>query len=295
MKSFKAPAKINIVLRVTGRRANGYHDLLMLNETLDVYDEIEIEVGSRKSEVGSQIKITCDDRSVPCDETNICYKAAAKLLELVQGKFSVKIHIIKRIPVAAGLGGGSSDAAAVLRGLNEILDLNLSREKLSELGVKLGADVPFFLYDKPAVCEGIGDKVTTLDSLPNMWILLINPNFPASTKWVYEEFDKLPNLAQIQLTPDIARARLPRFFKELGEVAKVVHNDLELVTAEKFPEIKQIKKQLVDNGAIVSWMSGSGPTVVGMFRTEKDRVAAAKKIRKNNSNWRVIETSNIKN
>ncbi|MBI2975301.1 MAG: 4-(cytidine 5'-diphospho)-2-C-methyl-D-erythritol kinase [Deltaproteobacteria bacterium] len=238
------------------------------------------------------IFITCDDPSVPCDETNLCYKATKLLVDFASQNLdtALHIHIKKRIPVAAGLGGGSSDAAAVLKGLNELLDLNWPREKLAELGVKLGADVPFFLYDGPVICEGIGDKITTLSSLPNMWILLINPNFPVSTKWVYEEFDKL---AGLQLTEKALDVRgLGRNFKGLRELADVVHNDLELVTAAKYPEIEQIKKMLTENGAVRSWMSGSGPTVVGMFGSESVCAEAAKVAKEKNAKWRVIETSN---
>lgn len=281
VKTVLAPTKINIILRVLGRRENGYHDLFMLNEKLQLHDDISIEVKSGAPE----IKITCDDPSVPCDQTNICYKAAKAIL---CDSTSLHIHITKRIPVAAGLGGGSSDAAAVLKGLNELLDLNLSTEKLATMGVKLGADVPFFLHEGPATCEGIGEKITPMGKLPNMWILLINPNFPVSTKWVYEEFDKLHGLQLTQINQDVSS--LPRFFKELKDVAGVVHNDLELVTAEKYPEIKQIKKLLEDHGAVKSWMSGSGPTVIGMFGSEKLCDLCFEKI--NNPKWRVIRTSN---
>lgn len=321
-----APAKINIVLRVLGRRPNGYHDLFMLNEKLTVADEIEIEVRGQRSEIRSQtsdlrhqISITCDNKDVPCDERNICYKAANALLchsdpergdgrvegeesiacncvngifrspSLPQKDMFVKIHIKKRVPVAAGLGGGSSDGAAVLKGLNEILNLKLPREKLAEIGVKLGADVPLFLYDGPAICEGIGDKITTLKKLPNMWILLVNPNFPVSTKWVYEEFDKLQGL---QLTGSRPHASLPRDFKGLDDLAKVVHNDLELVTVAKYPVIGEIKKMIKGNGAVHSWMSGSGPTVVGMFENESMCHVAAEKMRAHDPSWLVIETQN---
>ncbi len=315
MKIF-APAKINIVLRVLGQRANGYHDLLMLNEKLAVADEIEIEVRGQKSEVGRrisdirhQVVVTCDDPTVPCDETNLCYKAAKALLcHSEQGEEShernclreilrplkrtqndIKIHIKKRIPVAAGLGGGSSDAAAVLKGLNELLNLNLPYVKLAELGVKLGADVPFFLYDGPAICEGIGDKITTLSKLPKMWILLINPSFPVSTKWVYEEFDKIEPLRLTDKNSDVSN--LARNFNGLRELTDVVHNDLELVTATRYPEIEQIKKFLTENDAVCSWMSGSGPTVVGMFDSEKTRDNAFGKL--NRPEWKVIKTVNF--
>lgn len=300
--TIKTPTKINIVLRVTGKRANGYHDLLMLNEKLNLCDEITIEA-EKKTSLGSKrnITTTSSDPSVPTDETNICYKAANALLDFAKDEsHNVKIHILKRIPVAAGLGGGSSDGAAVLLGLNEILNLGFDNSRLAQIGVKLGADVPFFLYDGPAICEGIGDQITTLEKLPNMWIILINPNFPVSTKWVYEEFDKLRGLQLTEENQGVSSLPLParvvvagRHFKGLDGLAKVVHNDLELVTAKKFPEIEQIKKLLVECGAIKSWMSGSGPTVIGMFGSEKICADAAKKIRSSHSGWRVIETTNV--
>lgn len=326
----KAPTKINIVLKITGRRPNGYHDLLMLNEKLELADTVRIrrwqkaeEVGSRKSEVGSQISdlrgpkitITCDDESVPCDERNLCHKAAKALVnycichpestnggrrisrtQLNSGDSSlislaqndIIIHIEKRIPVAGGLGGGSSDAAAVLKGLNELLDLNISTEVLADIGVKLGADVPFFLYDGPAICEGIGDKITLLDKLPNMWILLVNPNIPVSTKYVYETFDEKYAL---QLTGDNRHVSLPRYFKGLADVAAVVQNDLELVTANEHPEIKEIEKTIEASGAVKSWMSGSGATVIGMFDAQEKRDRAFENLI--GRGWRVIKTSNL--
>jgi len=296
-----APAKINVVLRVVGRRPNGYHDLLMLNEKLSVGDDIIIDVAVSAGQE-PKIKITSDDPSVPCDETNLCYKAAMAILssrvqpgdprlrgdDMPSGN-DINIHIVKRTPVAAGLGGGSSDAAATLKGLNDLLELGLPVTKLAEIGVRLGADVPFFLHDGPAICEGIGDLVTTLNPLPKAWILLINPGFPVATKHVYDTFDKISDL---QLTAKGSRDSLPRFFKGLDEVAKVVHNDLELVTAKEHPEIERIKKLLMSVGALVSWMSGSGPTVVGIFESEKMCSKAADAARKENAGWRVIETSN---
>ncbi|PIR18100.1 MAG: 4-(cytidine 5'-diphospho)-2-C-methyl-D-erythritol kinase [Deltaproteobacteria bacterium CG11_big_fil_rev_8_21_14_0_20_49_13] len=304
-----APAKINIVLRVLGRRPDGYHDLFMLNEKLTVADEITIEAGNHASCVMPHasdipITITCDDASVPCDETNICHKVAKAILcqqgqSDQQCRQSIKIHIKKNIPVAAGLGGGSSDGAAVLKGINEILDLKLSNENLAEIGVKLGADVPLFLYDGPAICEGIGDKITTLKKLPNMWILLVNPNFPVSTKWVYEEFDKLQGLQLTEQNQGVSSLPSPaedllagRDFKGLDDLAKVVHNDLELVTVAKYPEIGEIKKMIKGRGAVHSWMSGSGPTVVGMFENEKMCHVAAEKMRAHDPSWLVIETQN---
>ncbi len=296
MKTFFAPAKINVVLRVLGRRPNGYHDLQMLNVKLSVGDDIGISVSpsSIASEIGEPaIKITSNEKGCPCDETNLCAKAARAIFARMKAEGlklpeEISIHIEKRTPVAAGLGGGSSDGSAVLKGLNELLGLGWSNKVLAELGVKLGADCPFFLYEGSAICEGIGEEITTLSPLPKMWILLINPNFAVSTKWVYETFDQETDL---QLTAKNERASLPRLFKGLTEVAQVVHNDLELVTARKYPEIERIKQLLVSAGALRSWMSGSGPTVVGLFADKLTRDGVVEKVE--GRGWRVIATESL--
>ncbi len=299
----EAPAKINVVLRVTGVRADGYHELLMLNEKLTLADEISIETRDQRLETRDQgITITCDDPDVPCNETNLCYRAASVVFEEVgksagrQVVRSVNIDIKKRIPVAAGLGGGSSDAAAVMMGLSKISDLNWSREKLADLSLKIGTDLPFFFFDGPAVVEGVGEKVRPVEKLPNMPIILINPGFEVSTPEIYKTFDRIKELQLTHINQDVsslppsAGVLAGRNFKGLADVAEVIHNDLEFVTAEKYPEIVEIENLLKESGALVSWMSGSGPTVIGLFESIEERDAAFENL--NEAKWRVFLTSN---
>lgn len=279
----KAPAKINVYLKVLGRRDNGYHDLVMLNQKLSICDELDVVVQS--GDGSSPIVMTCDDASLPCDSSNLCWRAAEMIREYAKKSDRVTIHLSKRVPMAAGLGGGSSDAAAILRALNDLWDLKLNAAALSEIGVRLGADVPFFCHESAAaIAEGIGERITELPNLPKMWVILVNPNFPVSTKSVYEAVD-------LQLTGEVEHVDLPKYYKEFKDVINIVHNDLELVTAAKYPVIKEIESLLVNNGSEMSWMSGSGPTVVGLFSEKAVRDEAARQL--DGRGWRIIATENI--
>lgn len=284
MKSIKliAPAKINIYLKVLGRRSDGYHELVMLNELLELADEIKISLDDEIEE--KALIFECDDKSLPCDETNICIRAACLMRAISGRKEGMRIELKKRIPIAGGLGGGSSDACAVMRGLNHLFELDMSQRELSEAGLKLGADVPFFFSGGPAVVEGIGEKVKAVEEFPDMWIILVNPGKRISTKAVYDAFD-------LELTPCSDRVSLPCFYKGLGEVIKFAHNDLERVTAKMCPEVEEIKGMLLKYGALVSWMSGSGPTVVGLFEDKVARDLAFKRL--SGYGLRVIATRNL--
>lgn len=266
MKTFKkilAPAKINLCLHVLGRRKDGYHDLAMIMQRVSLYDQLDISLVP-----GNDILVDCPDLELPAGEVNIVEKTARLLLAHVECKQGVHIAIEKHIPAAAGLGGGSSDAAAVLDGLNDLLKLNLSRTELISLGARLGADIPFFLYKKTAWVTGIGDRLQPWPGLPPVSLVLVNPGLSVSTAKIFQN---------LGLTHPRAVARIPRFPVGTGGFVHLLHNDLEVVTCQRHPVIKTIKERLLAGGAVGALMSGSGPTVFGLFETTRlaETVAAA--------------------
>ncbi len=251
--TLSAPAKINYLLDVIGKRPDGYHDLRMIMQRVNLCDEIILTL--TKTPV---INVSCNSKGAPNGPENIAWKAAHALLGLAKPGYGVNIEIIKKIPVAAGLGGGSSDAASVLMGMNEILKLELPAQKLMNIGSKLGADVPFFIFQQTALAEGIGDLLTPLPEMPKCWILLVNPGVHVSTSWVYQS---------LQLTSKRKLNKLPKFFESIDQIVSVLSNDLESVTIPAFPVIADIKSRLMSMGATGSMMSGSGPTVFGVFKS----------------------------
>lgn len=262
----KAPAKVNYRLDVLGKRADGYHELRMVMQRVDLCDDLDITLTETPG-----IRVVCGSAGVPDGPGNIAWRAADALLKLSGRKEGIDISITKRIPVAAGLGGGSSDAASVLMGVNELLELGLSDQRLMEIGVKLGADVPFFIFKKPALAEGIGDQLTALDQVPLLWVVLVNPGIHVSTAWVYQ------NLA---LTSKEAVAIISRSYSSLDEVCALLSNDLEPVTCGRFPLVGELKELLIAEGAKASLMSGSGSTVFGLFADEGTARRAAAEISK---------------
>lgn len=278
-----APAKVNVLLRVVGLRDDGYHDLEMVMVPLSLADEIEL------SAISSGIEISVDGQSDPgmLGEKNLAWRAARAIQEEAGIEEGVRISLSKRTPVAAGLGGGSSDAAAVLRGLCRMWGLDWSAEKLARLGGRLGADVPFFCFGGPAFVEGTGDRVTPYEEFPKLSFLLINPGFAVSTPWVYGQWDKRSKERQIEgLTPIRADARVRPLFKGFRDVISSLHNDLETVTLGAHPEIAEIKSLLIDLGAAGALMSGSGPTVFGVFEDALRRDLAVERAKRRG--WRVF-------
>lgn len=248
-----APAKINYLLDVIGKRIDGYHELRMIMQRVNLCDQITLAISDTPG-----INVTCNSKGAPDGPDNIAWKAAKSLLDISGTGKGVKIEIVKNIPSAAGLGGGSSDAATVLMGLNELLEIGLTREELMGIGSRLGADVPFFIFKEAALAEGIGDKLTRLPEMPKCWILLVNPGVHVSTAWVYRS---------LQLTSKRELNKLPKFFGSVEQVVSILSNDLEAVTIPAFPVIAEIKKRLMISGAAGSMMSGSGPTVFGIFKS----------------------------
>lgn len=268
--TLSAPAKINYLLDVTGKRPDGYHDLRMIMQRVNLCDEITLTLTDIPG-----IAVTCSSKGAPDGPDNIAWKAARALLDLSKSGIGVNIHIDKYIPVAAGLGGGSSDAASVLMGMNELLRLRLSEQTLMEIGGTLGADVPFFIFKKTALAEGTGEKLTPLPGMPKCWVLLVNPGVHVSTAWVYRS---------LQLTIRGELNKLPEFFGSIEQVVSILSNDLELVTIPAFPVIADIKSRLMNLGAAGSMMSGSGPTVFGIFKTF-EAAEVARRIVTKGTNW----------
>lgn len=252
----KAYAKINISLDVIGKRKDGYHLLKMIMQTIDLYDEIDITKTYDKS-----IKIHCNKQYVPCDERNLAYKAAKLFKDKYNIKDGVIIRIKKNIPVAAGLAGGSTDAAAVLSIMNEMFEVGAKDSELSELALKIGADVPYCIKGGTALCEGIGEKITYLSKFENKILVIIKPNFGVPTKDVYGNLD-INKIYKHVKTDELIHA-IKR--DDIYGVCKDMKNVLENVTLGKHKILGEIKEELRCNGAINAMMSGSGPTIFGFF------------------------------
>lgn len=267
----KALAKINLGLDVTGCREDGYHEVKMIMQTIYLYDRIFLKPTKRP-----EIEIKTNLPYLPANENNLAYKAAKILLDEFDIKSGIKIEIQKYIPVAAGMAGGSTDAAAVLFGMNKLFKLGLSREALMERGVKLGADVPYCIMRGTALAEGIGEMLTPLPSMPSCTILIAKPPISVSTKQVYERLV----LDEQTKHPDIDVLVEDLKQKDLSALAGHMGNLLESVTIPQYPVIAKIKQTMLEAGAIGAMMSGSGPTVFGIFQNEEMARAAMKNIRK---------------
>lgn len=255
-----AYAKINLGLDVLRKRPDGYHDVCMIMQSLDLHDTITLQANP-----SGNIKIKTNLSYLPNDQGNLVYKAAALFFEATQIKDGLDITLEKNIPVAAGLAGGSSDAAATLKGLNELYHTGLSIEALKELGVKIGADVPYCLQLGTALSEGIGEVLTPLPPIPECTILLVKPDISVSTKYVYENL----RLTDTTIHPDISGIQNALSQNDLFTLAKSMDNLLQTVTIKDYPIITDIKRKMLELGALTSLMSGSGPTVFGIFKNNE--------------------------
>lgn len=257
--TLKALAKINLGLDVVRRREDGYHEVRMIMQTIHLYDKLDIV---KTNESG--IAITSNLSYVPTNENNLVYKAGKLLMDEFKIKEGVSVNLQKRIPVAAGMAGGSSDAAAMLYGMNEIFELGLTRQQLMDRGVKIGADVPYCLMRGTALAEGIGEKLTSLPPMVKCPVLIAKPQISVSTKFVYENL----KLDENTVHPDIDQLVEDIENKDLHAIAGHMGNVLETVTIPEYPVIAEIKAQMMQSGAINSMMSGSGPTVFGLFEDD---------------------------
>lgn len=278
----KALAKINLGLDVLGRRENGYHDVRMVMQSIYLYDEVKIE----KTEAPG-IALASNLSFLPTGEGNIAYKAAQLLTEEFEIGEGVKITLNKHIPVAAGLAGGSSNAAAVLFGMNRMFRLGLTREELMARGVRLGADVPYCIMRGTVLAEGIGEELSVLPAMPKCTVLIAKPPVSVSTKVVYEALDA----KEIVEHPDIDGIIEGLKKHSLKQVAACMGNVLEDVTIPMHPVIDRIKQEMIDAGALNAMMSGSGPTVFGLFESRAAAREAQRRIREKSLTRQVYVTS----
>lgn len=256
----KAYAKINLGLDVIRKREDGYHEVRMIMQTIGLYDKVSILRTNNTS-----ITVKTNLPYLPVDENNLVYKAAALIKNTYQISQGVHIILDKKIPVAAGLAGGSSDAATVLYGLNRLFHLNLPKEELMALGLKLGADVPYCLMRGTALSEGIGEKLTTLPPFPFCYVLIVKPGINVSTRYVYENLKLNDSVKHPNIDAIVSAIKT----NDLREAVSHFDNVLETVTVRDYPIIGQIKEQLMASGAITSLMSGSGPTVFGLYDSKE--------------------------
>ena len=272
-----AYAKVNLVLDVLSERPDGYHDVRMVMQNLDLYDTLEFELlpGEAASPAEAEITLETNSDRIPTDGKNLIIKAARLMYETYGLKQSMKIKLEKRIPVEAGMAGGSTDAAAAFHAINELFSLQLSTEELMDLGVKIGADVPFCIYAKTALAEGIGEKLTPVASLPDCHILVAKPPVTLSTKEIYTNLS-LEGLEH----PDVDGMVDALAAGDLSAVAGKLANVLETVSVKVYREIEAIKSTMMICHAAGSIMTGSGPTVFGLFETEEYAMQAYESIKK---------------
>ena len=273
--SIKAYAKINLGLDITCRNEEGYHDLKTVMQQIELCDVINLYAEAEVSGSGEpgQILISCDDSLIPADETNLAYKAARLLFDEFEITDSLLIEIEKNIPMTAGLAGGSTDAAAVLKGVNEYFGLGLSAEELMTRGKTLGADVPFCIMGGTAYAEGIGEKLIPLGALDELTVLVAVPDTRVSTKWAYANYDKVALRGEV-VHPDIDQLRAAIEMEDFGCVPEFLGNVLEYATIPEYPIIAKVKETMMRNGAAGALMSGSGPSVYGLFVDEEKAAAA---------------------
>jgi 4-diphosphocytidyl-2-C-methyl-D-erythritol kinase len=274
-----SPAKINLYLRVLHKRQDGYHDIASLMQRISLYDEMifgPLEHG---------IRIRCTGSPLPENEENIAFRAAEAFFRQVPHiSGGIDIAINKKIPVAAGLGGGSSNAATTLLTLNELFGCPCTMEDLMKIGVMLGADVPFFIFERTAWAFGIGERLQVAEGIPSFSLLLVNPGFALSTKMIYQNLN-------LRLTNGTIHYSIPRFLT-VHDLAKGLINDLETVSIGMHPVLADIKKYLMTYGALGALMSGSGPTVFGLFEKEQQAIIAEKALAGMNG-WVVFRAASI--
>lgn len=272
MKQIKlnARGKINITLDVIRKREDGYHDLSMIMQTVNLCDNLSIKITN-----SGNIEMTSNYSWLPCDERNLVYKAAALMKEKYDIKEGISLHLDKNIPVAAGMAGGSSDCAATLIGIRNLLKINASDNELMALGKTLGADVPYCILRGTALAEGIGEKLTQLPPFPDTTLLIAKPPINVSTATVFGSLD----LSKVDKHPDNKKMIELIKNKDLQGICDNMCNVLESVTVKNYPIIDTIKKAMIKNGAIGSLMSGSGPTVFGFFENYDMALNALKYIR----------------
>lgn len=280
----KARAKINLGLDVLGKREDGYHEVRMVMQTIGIYDRLILT-----KILEEEIRITSNLAFLPVNENNLIYKAIKLLKDEYHFPGGVSVDLNKFIPVAAGMAGGSTDAASTMFGVNRLFGLNLSMGKMMELGVRLGADVPYCVMRGTALAEGIGEKLTRITPVPHMWILIAKPQINVSTRLVYEQLD----MGGIQKHPDIDGIIRAIEAQDVVRIAQSMGNVLENVTVPLYPVIETIKQDMLSHGAINAMMSGSGPTVFGIFPDEQTTLACQAFLKKKGDARQVYITENF--
>lgn len=258
---FLSPAKLNLYLKVLGKRDDGYHDLISLVVPISLYDEMLIELSES---VQLEVRLYVEgDKTVPSDESNLVHKAVIAYMNAISHKAQIKIQLIKRIPSAAGMGGGSSNAATALLALNKIFGAPLTWKDLYPLARRLGADVPAFLLRTPCLLSGIGDIISIVEGVPSLWFLVVVPNVLVSTQWAYAHL-------KLELTTPSIPYINKQVWTDLEGICGYLINDLEEVTLKAYPEVNAVKEMLKDTGAKGVLMSGSGPSVFGIYEEEPE-------------------------
>ncbi len=260
----KAYAKINLGLDVTGVREDGYHIVKMIMQNVDLYDTLTFEDND-----SGEIVLTASTDKIETDERNLICKVARQLKDKFDVKQGVTMHLVKRIPVAAGMAGGSTDGAAAYLALNELWGLNLRKKELCELAVSLGADIPYCIIGGTALAEGIGEELTAISDMPTCHLVIAKPAIDVSTGWVYKELDSREGIKH----PDIDGIKAAIEEGNLNKMCALIGNVLEEVTASKYKEVGQLEEILRKEGAVGAFMTGSGPTVFGVF-DKKDAAEA---------------------
>lgn len=278
MISLDANAKINLTLDILGIRNDGFHEVSMVMQEVSLHDTIFMEKTSQG------ISLSIDGSDLPVDETNLCWRAAALILEEYSLSGGVSIRLEKRIPIAAGLAGGSSDAAAVLKGMNQLFQLDLSEEQLCQLGARLGSDIPFCLMGGTMLSTGRGEVLERLEDFPEVYVVLAKPPIGVSTAWAYKTYDAGyhgPHPDNKAMLAAIAGG-------SLEEAAGLLCNVLEGVTAKQHQIINDYKKAMLESGAMASMMSGSGPTVFGLAASEAEAQNIARAVKEVDENAAVF-------
>lgn len=276
----ESSAKVNLRLEILKKREDGYHELRTILQKINLSDTLHFSLSKRRA-----ISISTNHPHLPVGKKNLVYRAVRSILERSDYKGGVHIKIEKRIPLGAGLGGGSSNAAASLMALNQLLNMNLPKKALMAMGLEIGADVPFFFLEGAAIAFGIGERLRRIE-LPSLWYVLIYPNFEVSTSWTYRNFI---------LTKRQFHFSLHQFGKTPEMISRNLWNDLEQVVSKKYPQIEEMKNILLSAGAEGALMTGSGPTVFGIFSEEGGAREGYQKVKSmvRGKGWMVLNAHSI--
>lgn len=273
--TIKAPGKLNLHLRITGKRSDGYHEIESLFVPVALWDTLNI------SKANKGLTVYCTGRELPEGPENLVYRAARSFFEKTGMRGGARISLVKVIPISSGLGGGSSDAAATLKGLNTLCDDPLPGKDLEELALSLGADVPFFLFQGPAIARGIGELLEPVRDFPPFWYVIVSPGLAVSTAWAYGQ-------VRLRLTVEGNRDKMESFNAATLKIPDLLYNDLESVTLGKYPFLCSIKESLLASGALGALMTGSGPSIFGVFDSGQKAHEAGETLRKRWPNYDVF-------